>query len=94
MVVLFILSIVGIIVFAFLLGTEVNSKDITKRGIYLCLTIICYAVTLVGIAEGRYTKEIRCKSYEVKKIQEIKITDTDTISTSDYILYNIKRSTL
>lgn len=92
---LFGISILGTLAFALLLGIEVNSKNYYKRSLYLCLTIIYYAMAVIigilSVADGRYAKNIKCKSFEVRKVQEIRITDTDTISTSHYILYNIKR---
>ena len=95
MVVLFALTIIGVLMFGLLLGTEINSKNYYKRILYSCLSIICYVaaltIGLLAIADARFTEEIKCDSYEVKKVQEIKITDADTISTSHYILYNIKR---
>ncbi len=88
---------IGVICFfasSYLLGISDASEQRVLRVISaLVLIVSCIVVMIVGIAgiSGAFAKEVRCKEYQVDKIENITVVNNDTTKTVDYIIHDIKR---
>lgn len=92
-----ILFVIGIICFfasSYLLGiAEISEQRVLRVVSILVLIISSVTVMIIGLSgiQGEYAKEVRCKEYQVDKIENIKVVNSDTTKTVYYIIHDIKR---
>lgn len=91
---LFAVSVIGLFTSSYLLGISDTSGRRTLRVISLLLVFVfTIVIVIVGISgiNGVFAKDIRCKEYQVDKIENIKVVNNDTTKTVHYIIHDIKR---
>lgn len=91
------LFVIGVICFftsSYLFGiSDVLERRILAIISILLLIISGITVMIVGLAgiNGAFAKEIRCKKYQIDKIENITVVNNDTTKTVDYVIHDIKR---
>lgn len=94
MIILFAIGLLSLFILTSIPRTkEEEGSEILKTIVNIIIFGITCLLMVIGVnvISGNYAKTIKCKEYQIDKVENIKVINSDTIKTVHYVIHDIKR---